>query len=213
MFNRTLVFVVIFSAFSATKTPLDAAQLLLNPSFESPAVTSDFEPFIPGMPIEGWFADAEVLIVPSDGSFSLFPAADGDQFIWMTDQAGNGGGAFSQAVALEASTSYLLSFQMLAFAGPQAVDVEVLGGAGFLGGGTFIVESSMDWVTREIEFETSDAGFYLVSVTGDQFNEAFVDDFSLTASVPEPSAFSLFWVTGVGLTLKRKRAKNRIKGG
>lgn len=200
---------VVLPAVLLAALPAMAANLLTNPSFESPVVPAgSFQVFTTGQTIgAGWVVQsAAINAVVIDqgyagGGLVWAPPSDGTQFLYVGNSLSPS--TIIQDVGLAAGSPYRLTFDLASFLSSAytaqvRLDVVEIGSATSVVGGpqTFTRPAGSGFTPEQLNFTTLGAGNYRVTLVGDNGYGNNVDNFSLTL-VPEPAAWSV--LAGLGL--------------
>lgn len=176
------------------------ANVLLNPSFEEPQVSQDVLLIGPGQSIgPGWQTSSFVLLFRS-GVLDSPVTGDGGQHLGLAASI------VFQDVDLAPFSPHRLVFEL---GGDDsqvgAVRVDILrDGVSLLGGERFFSTGGRFFDSKEIVFNSLDAGTYRLHVSNLDGEIAYVDAFNL-APVPEPSSILLLGLSMVGVVSTRLR--------
>jgi hypothetical protein len=210
----------------ATVAPATAhAGLLINPSFEQPALPpGTFRDFTAGNTIgAGWVVQSgDAQVITNNFSPTWPNATDGNQIAYLGQNLQ--ATTVYQDVSLNASTAYRLTFDLSGFSqfnngNGALLKVDILsGGQSILGGPvTFTRPEPSQFAGEVLEFTSGSSGSYRLILNQPGGHGTNVDNFSLTlASVPEPSSLTLGCVgAGIVTTLlgyRRSRSAMHVSG-
>lgn len=197
-------------------TPFAQAELIINGSFEQPAVSpGNYGLWTTGSTdITGWtVVGPEVAIVHTTFEYGglTFPSQSGDQWLDLTGATSNSmDNGVSQSVATTIGAKYLLSFHVgSVYNGLQffssTVDLSIDGGSRM----SFTnpsATSTLVWQEFSYQFTAQNAmtNITFFNGSGPSNNNAGLDGVSLSA-VPEPSSLFCVIVGAVGLAARRRR--------
>ncbi|MCA9109839.1 MAG: PEP-CTERM sorting domain-containing protein [Planctomycetaceae bacterium] len=201
------------------------ADLILNPSFEDPILSAPgtFQRFAAGQTIgAGWIVQAPsatgsvVIYTPHSAVVDWPNATDGNQILYVGDNMGST--TVFQDLTLTANTQYRLEFDLGAFtnnpvnANGAALQMDVLrNGTSILSSPVlFTRPHNAGFATQTLNFATSLAGTYRLSMTSQQNFGTNVDNFQLTA-VPEPSGVILVGLSLGIVGMRRPRRKLSVR--
>ncbi len=204
---------LIVAACVAVTAGVASANLLVNASFEDPALpVGTYASYATGQGIgAGWVVDSSDLVAAvitngyTGGGADWHTTPAGNQYLYVGDSVLDT--IVSQDVVLAGGTPHTLDFIQAAFIAPAIngrVYVDVLqGGVSVLGGGEtlFVVPAGSDFVPQNLAFTTTVSGAYSIKIRAQQGYVACVDDLIL---LPAPGALALVGMAGLGL---RRRAR------
>lgn len=190
----------------ATGAAAAQLNLLLNPSFEQPALPNGTALNIDGVIGEGWveqnFTNYVVLITDgyTGGNVTWPNPTNGNQFLYLLQNR------IHQDVALAAATPYRLTFDLGSipsggFSSRAIVDIREGGPAGAsVFGGEVTLDGPPDtsFSPRTLEFTSFSAASYQLSIREPSGYATVIDNFVLTP-VPEPSGGLMSVVVGIGV--------------
>jgi hypothetical protein len=212
-----------FAALAAfAKTPATYAAVIVNGSFEAPTVTSGtyVNYFSGSTDITGWTVrgfDSAIVSGPFFAVPMVYQAQDGGQFVDLTGDGTNASvNGLGQSVTTNVGQTYALSFYVgsgtdsVTFSA-STVDLRIDGGARVSYTNLNEPTDNLDWQLFTVNFTATgpvtDIAFYNGSGPGN--NLSALDNVSITAVIPEPSAFALLaGALGLGSALIRRRSRS-----
>lgn len=206
---------MVVAGFAASVSAQAGVNLLVNGSFEQPALAGAVQSFSNGQAVgPGWFklSGALTSTLLSGAQPGYLAAQDGDQRIEVGTVYTSG---FYQEVTLTAGTNYLLSFFQSGFNGDDSlVDAGVFGSNGRSLAANHVNDFS--WTQHTLEFTPVSTGSYFVIFSAgvtSSAGAAVVDNVSLVelTEVPEPSAAAAIAGAGaLGLVLGRRSRRRSV---
>ena len=230
----TLYLTIAVIVFFETLSGHAQANLIVNGSFESPAVPNgSYINYAAGSTqITGWTVvgvDSSVVNKNFTQSGVTFNSEAGNQWIDLAGVASNSmSSGVTQSVATVAGDDYRLTFYVgssnaLPFFFPATVDLSINGGARSSYFNPATPNNMLDWKLFTVDFTAAFATTNLAFLNGDvpsnfetPLDNVQLTDITGTSVVPEPSSGAIVWLGGIGLAfgvfVRKKQSLNRPGG-